>query len=1144
MFEASMKRIYFSFSALTQQFLLLAALFCAPGIMSAQLVFADSFDDGEITSNPVWTGNTDRFSVSANQLQLVDVVAGQSYLSTSFSSVSLNSRQWNLYVKQTFAGSDNNQSRVYLTSSGTTLNYTGTGSAGVQGYFLKFGEGGSADAIRLYRDNGTSITEIGAGTAGLISASFQVRLKITRDNNGLWTVMADATGGTNYQTEFSATDNTYNTSTAFGMVCTYTASNADNFFFDDLYFGNIIVDNTPPQLVSATPLNANNLDVLFNEPLNPATANSILNYSIFDLNPVAAELDAINTSLVHLTFSGGFTPNTSLTLNVSAIEDVNGNLLSSAQTNFIFVVPAAATYRDIVFNEILADPTPVAGLPEVEFVELFNASDETFNLQGWTFVNSTTAKILPSFVLLPGEYVILCNDASVGSFNQAIGIPSFTALTNSTDSLTLLDNSGAIIDILVYSDSWFATTVKRDGGWTLEQVNPFSDCPNNSGNWKESQATIGGTPNLVNSVFNATPDTSPPTIVSSSVVNETTILIQFNERMDTSDAGALNFVLTPGNSAGNATWNSTATGLTLTTQSPILLETYYTLTLSGLFDCSGNALASAEINFVKGVEPQPGDVLINEIYADPDPATGSPAAEFIEVFNTTDHLIEMTGVKLNNGVFTQQVLLQPNDYLLIGDSDNAGSFLLFNKKGLMPAFPGLTNSGLALTLKNSAGETLDEVIYNISWYGNPNKDDGGYSLERINPFDPCSAADNWKASNASTGSTPALVNSVFDDSPDVTSPQLLFVLSEPVNSISLVFNEPIDSGSLDNVLWEVNGEEIEDATATLSDSSTSTVILNYGEMNEGVIYNFELSGLSDCWGNSIETINSRFALPETPVSGDLIINEILTNPYDGSKDFVEIYNRSMRNLSIANWKIADYTSGVMNTPKIITTSNLILYPGEYLAITEDGANLGNHYPGARADRTFVTPDLPDFSSTDIAVLVTPAGETSDLLSYNPDYHFALLDDTKGVSLERISPTRPASDQTNWHSASEASGFATPGYVNSQSNPEGAAGGELAVSPEIFSPDNDGYNDVVTFTYKMESEGFTGNINIYDSEGRKVRSLMKGELLGTSGSISWDGFNDERLKAPLGIYVIYFEAFGLNGDVSKIKKTCVLAHQLN
>jgi len=86
-------------------------------------------------------------------------------------------------------------------------------------------------------------------------------------------------------------------------------------------------------------------------------------------------------------------------------------------------------------------------------------------------VNTTTEKLLPTFSLPAGGYVILCdanNAAAFAPFGQVIGIPSFTALSNSGDSLTLINATGDIIDRVVYQDSWFDTSVKREGGWTLE----------------------------------------------------------------------------------------------------------------------------------------------------------------------------------------------------------------------------------------------------------------------------------------------------------------------------------------------------------------------------------------------------------------------------------------------------------------------------------------------------------------------------------------------------------------------------------------------------------------------------------------------------------------------------------------------------
>jgi flagellar hook assembly protein FlgD len=101
-----------------------------------------------------------------------------------------------------------------------------------------------------------------------------------------------------------------------------------------------------------------------------------------------------------------------------------------------------------------------------------------------------------------------------------------------------------------------------------------------------------------------------------------------------------------------------------------------------------------------------------------------------------------------------------------------------------------------------------------------------------------------------------------------------------------------------------------------------------------------------------------------------------------------------------------------------------------------------------------------------------------------------------------------------------------------------------VDPEVFSPDNDGYNDVVTFSILLEKGGFVGNIRIYNSNGGPVRHLMQNMLLGNEARMSWDGIDDDGTKAPIGIYVVMFEAYDTEGNVIGGKTSCVLAHPLD
>jgi flagellar hook assembly protein FlgD len=155
----------------------------------------------------------------------------------------------------------------------------------------------------------------------------------------------------------------------------------------------------------------------------------------------------------------------------------------------------------------------------------------------------------------------------------------------------------------------------------------------------------------------------------------------------------------------------------------------------------------------------------------------------------------------------------------------------------------------------------------------------------------------------------------------------------------------------------------------------------------------------------------------------------------------------------------------------------------------------------------------------------------------------LLHNTEGVSLERIDYNAP-SVQNNFHSAATSVGYGTPGYKNSQYKINEDVPGEITISPEIFSPDNDGNEDFATINYSFPSPGYIANITIFDATGRPVRYLQKNSLSGIKGYYRWDGLDDKNKKLPQGIYSIYTEIFNKEGKKKQFKNTIVLARRNN
>ena len=92
---------------------------------------------------------------------------------------------------------------------------------------------------------------------------------------------------------------------------------------------------------------------------------------------------------------------------------------------------------------------------------------------------------------------------------------------------------------------------------------------------------------------------------------------------------------------------------------------------------------------------------------------------------------------------------------------------------------------------------------------------------------------------------------------------------------------------------------------------------------------------------------------------------------------------------------------------------------------------------------------------------------------------------------------------------------------------------------MFSPDNDGFEDVAIFSYKLDQIGMVGNAFVYDNRGRLIKSILTNELLNSEGKFTWDGINQYGQKAAIGIYLIYFECFSINGEVLNFKCTTTL-----
>ena len=167
----------------------------------------------------------------------------------------------------------------------------------------------------------------------------------------------------------------------------------------------------------------------------------------------------------------------------------------------------------------------------------------------------------------------------------------------------------------------------------------------------------------------------------------------------------------------------------------------------------------------------------------------------------------------------------------------------------------------------------------------------------------------------------------------------------------------------------------------------------------------------------------------------------------------------------------------------------------------------------------------------------------DSVYYFSSWQNPNIDNPAGRSLEKINPLLEGTNSRNWGTSANPFG-GTPGKQNSLFTTTQPINASLSASPNPFSPDGDGFQDVTLIQYSLPAATATVRIRIYDALGRLVRTLADGEPSGTHGEVVWDGMNNNRERVKIGIYIILLEAITTNGvAVQTLKGTVVVATKL-
>lgn len=734
----------------------------------------DDFSDGNLSTDPQWVGDTSLFRINENsQLQLNAEETGNAELFCEETINDFGDTEWRFWLREAFAPSTKNFSDIYLCDN----------------YFVRFGEAGSNDVVELFRVDGDNNVSVCRGNDTFIASAFSAFFRVTRNQQGVWKIFVDKSGTGDYLLETQGVDTANSVNGRFGIKITFSASNAKKVYLDDVYFGPLIVDTQPPSLIKVTVLKYNKIQLDFDESIDEISALNNDNYSI-DHNighPMYVEYYGNIRSTVILSYSKTIEEQSQYTLTINEISDMSGNVNHDIQQTFSHIT---IHENDIVINEIMADPEPVVGLPPLEYIEIFNTTDFPVSLLDWSLViGSNEKRITQDIVIQPLGFLLLCKESSASELSQygeCMGFSSFS-ITNGGSFIALYDADGLNVSDVEFAVSWYHDDEKAEGGWSLEQIDPFSPCAGES-NWLASCSHNGGTPGTQNSVYSE--NSLVPKVEYINVLNSNTIQPVFDQKMDKySLANTENYLITEFDTHPVDAYleEGKTDRVTLVFDQDFSFRSFYTLRFVNSTNCSGVPMADGYcFSFGLPDTVSYGDVIINEILFDPI----SPCADYVEIYNISDKVLNINTLKI--GVIKSSFPNPPDTVLKNICSENRqllpGHYSLLTTKPreiaaqydcsdenfiAMESFPSYPNDGAAVLLV-SDDEIIDLMSYTDKSHYPLLAETKGVSLERVSPFIASDDPENWHSSAAPSHGTPGYQNSVFIENEDITADVVIF----------------------------------------------------------------------------------------------------------------------------------------------------------------------------------------------------------------------------------------------------------------------------------------------------------------------------------------------------------------------------------
>ena len=747
-------------------------------------------------------------------------------------------------------------------------------------------------------------------------------------------------------------------------------------------------DNTPPGFTGLNILSAQTLQLVFDERLAQVGNYQITNSSISSVNQTAADT-------VELALASGLQNARDYIISIENATDIFGNTMASTDTSFTFYESSPVDSGDVVINEFMYAP-PVNSS---EYIELYNHSDKSLDLQGWTLSDnreSFEGIISKSqFIVPPDSFVVIAPDNTIESEYPTIALLTmgdFPALNNGGDQIIIRDQNGVLLDSLQYTSGW--------GGDEIALERRSIDVSGSyQSNWGDNPNGFG-TPGSANDI---TPDTEAPTVEGLEIRSNTELALIFSEQLDRNSAEEVgNYAISGSINVANAQFSSPDTVL-VTLDSQLQNATTYTLGIEDITDLFGNIISAVDTSFTyyEVSTADSGDVFVNEFSFVPP----SGSTEFIEIYNPSNKSFDLREWTLSDNrgiqatITTTRSIVPPDSFVVIAPDNTLLSEYPDIALVTMSDFPALNNSGDQIIIRNQNGALLDSLEYTSDWGGDE------VALERRTTAVSGTYSENW--GNAPNGfGTPGSQNEVPQDQ---SAPVFENLTSIDNNKIELIFSEKIAPSSATE---KQNYQLSPSIGIQLISAQDKTVTLFLEQaLVDGQTYEVTVSNISDIFGNTLTNATQELEYLQIDEArpGQIVINEILYNPgAEGKADFIELYNTTDKNFDLTGWTVGDYsTETTIENP-------LQLKAGEYLVLT------GNQNFAAGISSAIAISGFPSLNNNtpDDIYIRNQNGVTIDSLRYYQSWG----GNTDGSSLERKDPLAASNDASNWQTNNSGNGI--------------------------------------------------------------------------------------------------------------------------